>query len=339
MKDSAVLINTARGGLVDSQALADALSNGDIAAAAIDVLPKEPPIAGDPLLSLIYKSVSDGVVPAGIEYYLPLYFERLETIFDYLPEQALLILPEQLQDDIQAIWQNLAERYEQRRHDIERPLLPPDKLFLDAEAVKQLLDRHPCVLTSTRKSTVDANNVDVARPPELLLQSQSQQPAKTFIDYLANYPGRILLVAETAGRREALNELLRDNQQHARACENWHAFTFGTATAVPEPGTLALLGLGLLGIGAAGGSLSANEGKMLQARLEEMRKERETRAKANVVANRNSSMNTLSPASGLKFRTLNRLKVEILVTAEVAVASAMPGSVKSGGLMNRSVRL
>ena len=50
MKPDSILINTARGGLVDSAALADALANGVIGAAAIDVLPQEPPIDGDPLL-------------------------------------------------------------------------------------------------------------------------------------------------------------------------------------------------------------------------------------------------------------------------------------------------
>ena len=181
-------------------------------------------IAGDPLLSLIYKAVSDGQVPAGIEYYLPLYFDELETIFDYLPEQALFILPEQLDDDIDDLWQNLNERYEQRRHDIERPILEPDQLFLHAEDVSQRIRNYTKVQTSTHKSTTEQHNLAVSAPPELLLQTQSQHPARTFVDYINDYPGRILLVAETAGRREALIELLRNNQLHAQAHDSWQAF-------------------------------------------------------------------------------------------------------------------
>ncbi|MBT8078395.1 MAG: D-2-hydroxyacid dehydrogenase [Gammaproteobacteria bacterium] len=50
MKNDAILINTARGGLIDSAALVAALQQGEIAAAAIDVLPQEPPVDGNPLL-------------------------------------------------------------------------------------------------------------------------------------------------------------------------------------------------------------------------------------------------------------------------------------------------
>ncbi len=120
-------------------------------------------IAGDPLSSLIYRSISDGQVPAGIEYYLPLYFDQLETIFDYLPGEALFILPQQLDDDINGIWQNLAERYEQRRHDIERPILPPEKLFLDAEDVTRCVNKHARIRTSRHASTVEDRTISMSQ--------------------------------------------------------------------------------------------------------------------------------------------------------------------------------
>ena len=200
-------------------------------------------IAGDPLISQIYKDVSDGLMPAGIEYYLPLFFDRLETIFDYLPENALFILPQPLRSDIDELWRNLAERYEQRRHDIERPLLPPATLFLDADDITQRLDSFAKVVASTHKSTSTEHNLAVGSPPQLLLQTQAQQPAREFVDYLNTYPGRILLVAETAGRREALHDLLRDNHLYAAACSSWQDFLQSTQKLCI---TVADIGHGLL---------------------------------------------------------------------------------------------
>ena len=52
MKPTAILINTGRGGLVDENALADALREGRIAGAGFDVLTNEPPREGNPLLEL-----------------------------------------------------------------------------------------------------------------------------------------------------------------------------------------------------------------------------------------------------------------------------------------------
>ena len=61
MKSNAILINTARGGLVDSSALRYALSSKKIAAAAIDVLSEEPPVNGDCLLD--YKGTNLIITP------------------------------------------------------------------------------------------------------------------------------------------------------------------------------------------------------------------------------------------------------------------------------------
>ena len=94
---------------------------------------------GDPQSSLIYRGVSAGNMPGGVECYLPLFFEQTATLFDYLPEQSLLIQPADLKLQADAFYQQVEARHEQRRHDVERPILPPADLYLNSdELLKQV---------------------------------------------------------------------------------------------------------------------------------------------------------------------------------------------------------
>jgi len=81
---------------------------------------------GDPQRSQIYREVSNGITPGGLEYYLPLFFDTTDNLFDYLPDNTLLVTPQEMDDTADEYWKELEARYEQRRHDPERPLLPPE---------------------------------------------------------------------------------------------------------------------------------------------------------------------------------------------------------------------
>ncbi len=105
-------------------------------------------IEGDPQRSLIYRGVSEGQPPGGIEYYLPLFFESTETLFDYLPESSVVVFDAHLQDETRHFLDGVAERYEQRRYDLERPLLPPEAIYLDAEELNARIERFGTVETA-----------------------------------------------------------------------------------------------------------------------------------------------------------------------------------------------
>jgi transcription-repair coupling factor (superfamily II helicase) len=102
-------------------------------------------VEGDLSRSRIYEGVSQGKPPAGIEYYLPLFFEHTATLFDYLPKKTLLVLAEGVDAAVKTFWETVEYRYEQRRHDVERPLLAPEKLFLTAEMLGSWLGDYPRV--------------------------------------------------------------------------------------------------------------------------------------------------------------------------------------------------
>ena len=96
-----------------------------------------------------------GVSPAGIEYYLSLFFERTDSLFDYLPSDALL-LTEPLSDVIEDFWNRAGARYENLRYDIRRPVLAPQDILLPPAEMFDALGRFALVeLHDTERSGMD----------------------------------------------------------------------------------------------------------------------------------------------------------------------------------------
>ncbi|HHJ34425.1 MAG TPA: transcription-repair coupling factor, partial [Gammaproteobacteria bacterium] len=179
-----------------------------------------------PLNSIIYKSVSDGIMPSGIEYYLPIFYDdnELNTLFDYLPKSSLYIAPLELRHQLETFEAEVNERYDQRRHDIERPILSPEYLYQTTPEIIRVLERNRIIYTSKNKNVDEQYNASVKIPPDLILQSRLEEPSQALNNFIGTHDGRILFVAETSGRREVLIELLRSHQIHPRLCDSWRGF-------------------------------------------------------------------------------------------------------------------
>jgi len=183
-------------------------------------------LSGDPLNSLIYKSVSDGIMPAGIEYYLPVFYneDELNTLFDYLPKSALYIAQDELEQQLDVFEAEVNQRYEQRRHDIERPILSPEYLYQTTTEITKSLEKNNLIYTSKNKNIDEQFNANVKSPPDLILQTRLDDPSLALRSFIDSHKGRLLFVAETSGRREVLIELLRSHHIHPKVCQTWQAF-------------------------------------------------------------------------------------------------------------------
>ncbi|MCC4263903.1 transcription-repair coupling factor [Oceanimonas baumannii] len=158
----------------------------------------------------LYHRVSQGQLPAGIEYYFPLFFEQTQTLFDALPNTMLVLAVGDAEPAAQSFWRDINERYEDRRHDMLRPLLAPDELYLKPDALMHELNRWPRLQLS--QSPVpekgDRINAPVQALPELEVEHQKTVPLARLLDFCQSFAGRVLFSVESAGRREALTELL-----------------------------------------------------------------------------------------------------------------------------------
>ncbi len=190
---------------------------------------------GDPQASPVYRAVTQGLAPAGIEAWLPFFFEQTATLADYLPPGTVIVDTADLAHSLPLAWAEIEERHEQRRHDRERPLLPPAEAFAPALRVAAALSSHATIVVTTVKAeplatAVPIRNFGSEPPPELRAEPRAARPAAALADFIARFAGRVLLTADSAGRRELLLEMLRRQDLHVAEVADWVEFAAGSQT-------------------------------------------------------------------------------------------------------------
>ncbi len=156
---------------------------------------------GDPSKSRIYKDVSNGVAPAGIEYYLPLFFEQTATIFDYLPKSAAVCMHGEVHAALTEFWRDAHSRHQLLQGDRTRPLLPPAEIFLSAEDFFVRANDFP---------RADIESTQGVALPELAVERRAADPLHRLKSFLSQTPARVMLLAESPGRRETLSQYLAE---------------------------------------------------------------------------------------------------------------------------------
>ena len=166
----------------------------------------------------IYHQVSNGIMPAGIEYYLPLFFEQTNTLCDYLTDNTLIIISGDIDKSLSHYWSDINYRYEDRRYDPTRPLLQPEQLFLNSEELYSALKPFDRInlKPEINEEEVKLSQVqfDVHQLPDLTIDHKLKQPFELLNNFITSKetPNKLLFVAESQGRRESVLELLERNK-------------------------------------------------------------------------------------------------------------------------------
>ncbi|UPQ81588.1 transcription-repair coupling factor [Pseudomonas knackmussii] len=174
----------------------------------------------------VYQDLSTGITPAGIEYYLPLFFDETSTLFDYLPEDTQVFSLPGIEQAAEHFWKDVRNRYEERRVDPERPLLPPVELFMPVEDCFAHLKSWPRVVASQDdvEIGIGRERFPASRFPELAIDAKASEPLGALRRFLEEFPGRVLFTAESAGRREVLLELLARLKLRPQEVAGWSQF-------------------------------------------------------------------------------------------------------------------
>ncbi|HKT41775.1 MAG TPA: transcription-repair coupling factor, partial [Rhodanobacteraceae bacterium] len=181
----------------------------------------------------LYQDMKQGVTPGGIEYYLPLFFEHTETLFDYLGDDALFVLARGSLDASEQFWKQAEARHDQRAHDIERPILPPMELYLPPQSLRERLNR---VLRIDLVGTSDTRAADTgtAAAPDFSPGGATTGgfPVRLQAWLDDHAERRVLIGADSAGRREALLEQFAAAGLRPTIVDAWQMFV-GSSVSAP----------------------------------------------------------------------------------------------------------
>ena len=180
----------------------------------------------------VYQDVAAGIRPPGIEYFLPLFFDETATLFDYLPQQSLVLTDPDLQGALDHFQAEVDERYEERRYDRYRPILSPKEVFLRTEECFRHIRRLPRVTWFAGEQPEGAGvlNMPCAPLPDIALDARAEDPAAKLRSFMDQYSPRVLFAADSAGRREALLEQLKQYGWDPREVDHWQQFQTGSDT-------------------------------------------------------------------------------------------------------------
>ncbi len=184
---------------------------------------------GDPSRVSVYRDVGEGIAPGGLEYYLPLFFDATAILPDYLPAEALVVDAGDLPTVAERAWSEVATRHDQLGHDIERPILAPEEVFVAPGDLTASLQPFPRVRIAGFEQTGPQHGMNLGSvlPPPVQLNPRAEEPAAELVAFLAGFEGRVLFTAESPGRREALRDLLAGHGLKPSSVDGWSAFTQG----------------------------------------------------------------------------------------------------------------
>ena len=181
---------------------------------------------GQPSRSQVYRDVSDGIAHGGIEYYLPLFFDDTASFLDYCPPSAVVALPSDAGDHLQATWTEINDRFESCRHDTERPILDPEEAFHTPSAISGQLATFRCVSYDGQSLPETAQHFNAAtqKAPAVRIAARYEDATQALSAFLNTFSGRILFTADSAGRREHVLEFLGGRGLDLRREESWSSF-------------------------------------------------------------------------------------------------------------------